>query len=179
MTELRFRTRHVHQTVTDYVKTAMQALGWGDAALPANDPLNAAIPFGTTPVTWMDIQPDEEGVPIVPNTVAITLGDAGVDDLQQLGGGYYELELPVFFDVYGENQGIAQSIASDVKDVVNYQLSIPVKDYTSSTAGTDTTELILFDDISGPERPPASQIAADVRRHWRLVRGRVCVYHGG
>lgn len=179
MTQLRFRTRHVHQTVCDYVKAQMVALGWGDTGLPLADPINSAVPFGAKPLSYMEVQPDEEGVPITPNLLAITLGDAGEDDLQQLGGGYYELPMPVFFDVYGESQGIAQSIASDVKDVVNYQLSIPVVDYTSSQLGAPTSELILFEDVTGPERPPASQVAADVRRHWRLVRGTVRVYHGG
>lgn len=173
----RFRYRHVHQTICDYIKAQMMALGWGDAGLPLADPANAAVPFSATPLSYMEVQPDEEGQPVAPNTLAITLGDGGLDALEQMGGGFYDLDIPIFFDVYGENQGIAVSIACDIKEIVNYEPTILVNDYTSSAAGTPTTEQIRFEDVYGPERPPASQVSTDFRKHWRLVRGTVHVFH--
>jgi hypothetical protein len=174
---LRFRYRHVHQTVCDYLKSQMMLLNWGDASLPSTDPANANVPFGAAPLTYMEIQPDEEGQPVAVNTVAITLGDGGTDLLDQMGGGFYDLDIPVYFDVYGENQGITVSIACDIKDIVSYEPTIWVNDYTSSAAGVPTTEQIRFEDVYGPERPPASQVSTDFRKHWRMVRGMLHVFH--
>lgn len=175
---MRFRTRHVHKTVADYIEGMMFDLGWGDASLPLSHPNNADVPFQARPITWVEVQPDENGDDVAPNTVAITLGNETNDDLLQMGGGLYEVEIPLFIDIYGENQAIALSIAGDIKSIINYDLHIPVKDYTNGDPGVDTTEVIEFDLVHGPERPTASIGSPDFRKFWRVVKSLLLVKHG-
>lgn len=156
----------------------MKGLGWGDASLPSTDPLNAAVPFSSTPLTYVEIQPDENGKDVVENTLSITLGDGGSDDEMQLGGGLYDVIYPLFIDVYGVNGGIALSIAEDVKGLINYGMKINALDYTTDAAGVATDEWIEFEDVTGPEKPAAAAFAADFRKHWRIVKATVRVTHG-
>jgi hypothetical protein len=179
VSDLRFRSRHVHATLFDYIKTNMMTLGWGDASLGPDDEANAAVPFNSTPITWVQDVPDENSVDVAPNTVAITLGDEDMDRLGQLGGGYYWLQIPLFLDAFGVDQGTAVSIGSDLKSLVNFQMTIPLFDYTVSPA-VESGDVITFETTMGPERPPASQAAADFRRNWRAVKCMLQVqYEGG
>lgn len=164
---LRFRVRHVHKTVADFIEAELTALGW------VNPPVN----FGTLPVTFLEFQPDEAGKPITANTVAITLGDEGPALDEELGDGLRQLEYPLFVDVYGANQSIAASIASDVKDILEDRY-FAVRDFTASPVGVPTSEQIELDkDDLTVERPGASMGAADFRRYWRVVKSTVRVHY--
>lgn len=164
---LRFRVRHVHKTVADFIEAELTALGW------KNPPVN----FGTVPVTFLEFQPDEAGKPIAANTVAITLGDEGAAEDEELGGGLRELAYPLFVDVYGANQSIAASIASDVKDILEDRY-FPVLDFTTDPVGVPTSEYIELDkDDLTVERPGAAASATDFRRYWRVVKSTVRVHY--
>lgn len=176
---LRFRYRHVHATLYHYVRDGLVTLGWGDAALDESDPDNDPINFDGTPITYIDFQPEEMGETIVVNTVAVTLGDEPASDDQELGGGLQQLAIPVFVDVYGANQSIAQSIASDVKDLFE-DVYMQVKDFSATSLDEDNNpvsdpqdtndQLELDKDDLMVEKPQIALAAVDVRRHWRVVK---------
>jgi hypothetical protein len=161
---LRFRYRMVHQTVAEYVQTALVDLGWVDA------PVN----FGTTRVTFLDFQPDEAGRVVAPNTVAVTLGNEPSSVDEELGGGLASIDFVVFVDVYGANQSVAVSIASDVKDVLE-DAGMPVIDFILTQP---SSERILVDkDSVVVEKPDAASGATDFRRYWRVVKATATVYY--
>lgn len=160
---LRYRERHVLETVKTFILAELTTKGWVTA--PRN--------FGTLALTVMsDIHPeDEENVQVVPNTLAISLGDVDEEEEMQMGGGLYENRLPIFFDVYAENGTIARAICNDIAESINRGKVITLQDFTTGT-GVDTTEVIEFDEVVGPERPDASVMAqaGDFRKHWRVVK---------
>jgi hypothetical protein len=164
---LRFRIRHVHKTVADYLEAELQRLGWVD------EPVN----FATTPMTFLEFQPEEAGKAIVANTVAITMGDEPAADDLEMGDGLREIAFPLFVDVYGANQSIAASIASDVKQLLEDRY-MPVLDFATSSEGVPTNERIELnkDDVS-VEKPDASQGAQDFRRFWRVVKTTARVHY--
>lgn len=166
MTELRFRQRHVRQTIADYIQAGLTDLGWVDA------PVN----FGATPLTFQEIDAEEtvQGQQVAPNTVSTTLGDEPDDETYELGGGLESVDLPVFIDIYAENHSLAVSIASDVKRLLKHKAT-PVVDYTG-TPTASATEYIEFESVIGPERPPASIGATEFKRHWRVVKAIAVVY---
>lgn len=158
---LRFRSRHVHHTLALHLEAELTRLGWAGAG---------AINFGTVAATFVEIQPDEAGDKILPNTIAITLGDEPAADDEEMGDGSRVIAYPLFVDVYGENQSIAVSIASDVKHLLE-DLYLPVLDYTTSTSGTSTEEYLELDkDDLLVQTPPAAATMADFRRYWRVVK---------
>jgi hypothetical protein len=173
---LRFRNRHVHATLYSYVRSRLVELGWGDSSLPANNPANATVNFGTNAATYHDIQPDEAGLQIAGNTIAITLGDEPGNTDWEMGTDLRLVEYPVYVDIYGTNQSIAQSIAADVRDVLDDHY-MWVKDFTQRPP-VDTAEQIelLHEDIE-IRRPQASLGSTDFKRYWRVVRAIARVYY--
>lgn len=164
---LRFRIRHVHKTIADYIEAEMATLGW------VTNPIN----FNTTPMTFLEFQPDEAGKEIKPNTIAITLGDEGAAEDEEMGDGLRELVYPVFIDCYGANQSIAASIASDIKTLLEDRY-LYVRDFTTDPAGVETSEQIELDkDDVTVERPGAAIGATDFRRYWRVVKTSARVHY--
>jgi len=153
---LRFRSRHVHKALADHLEAELASLGW------VSPPTN----FGTVPIVFLEFQPDEAGVQIVPNTVSITLGDEPADSELELGaahGGLWSTEYPLFVDVYRANHSIATSIASDVKDILG-DLSLEVRDYTADATGVAIEEHLVVDrDTVSVERPLSSVGSVDLR----------------
>lgn len=164
---MRFRTRHVHKTICDFLETQMTARGW----------VNVPINFGASPLTFMEIQPDENGEEVLPNLLAITIGDVPEDNLEQLGSGIWSVPIPVFFDIYGDNGSVAVSIADDVKDLVSRNMAISVYDWTDPNNPVEQSDYIDFERVVGPERPAASIGSSDFRKHWRVVKGIARVYY--
>lgn len=164
---LRFRIRHVHKTIADHIEAQMALLGW------VTPPVN----FDTTPMTFLEFQPDEAGKTIAPNTVAITLGDEGAAEDMEMGDGLREVAYPLFIDIYGANQSIAASIASDIKTLVE-DTYLKVRDFTTNPAGVETQEQIELDkDDVTVERPAAATGATDSRRYWRVVKTTARVHY--
>ena len=154
---MRFRQRHLHQTCADHIRTGLTTLGW------VNPPVN----FATRPVTFIEIQPDEAGVRVNPNTVATTIGDEPEDLDEELGAGLTSCDFTLFVDVYGIDQSVAVSIAGDVKDLLRNR-QIPLLDYTASVTGDVTTAVIEFDTVV-IDRPAVSANGPD-KQHWRIVK---------
>jgi hypothetical protein len=180
----RFRTRHVQQTLADFLHQHLVEFGWGDSRLPANDPRNTGRNFAadpkSLPVTYEVIVPDDNSVTVAPNTVSVTLGDAAADDPFEMGasfGGLYHLALPFFVDVYGARQSLARSICDDVKVILGKVPTFPIFDYRT-TPPTQTPEYVEVEDLEGPVRPPqqTSSALADFRRTWLVMQGVAHVY---
>lgn len=168
MTNLRFHQRHIHKTVANYVEVGLTSLGW------VNPPIN----FGTTPLSFMETQPEDEGVEVKENTVAISVGNEQVDMLEELGGGLYSVRLPLFFDVFTERSSLSVSVASDIKDLVTRGKAIYVKDWTDPANPVQVSELLYFEDVVGPEKPEVASVSTNFRRHWRIVKAMAKVYYG-
>jgi hypothetical protein len=173
---LRFRYRFVHETMALYVRTGLIALGWGDIEV---DP-DATVNFGTTPLTYVVMQPENEQAPIADNTVIVTLGDEPNAVDEELGDGLRSIEFPTFIDIYGVNQSISQAIASDVKDLLEDKYT-PVLDFAEDPPAL-TSELIeLNKDDLLIVHPQSALAATDVRKQWRVVKtfARVHYIKGG
>lgn len=164
MTALRFRQRHVHQSCVDYLKESLDDLGW----------VTAPINFGTQAITFIEIQPEEAGVKVEPNTVAITIGDEPEDLEEELGAGLMSCEYVLFVDVYGIDQSIAVSIAGDIKDLLRNKL-IALRSYTTVIAGTETADTIEFDSVVIDK--PATAAAGPDKRYWRIVKSIARLYY--
>lgn len=163
---LRFRYRHVHATLFEYVRTQLIALDWGDAAQAANHPVNSAINFGAPPMTYINVQPDEGGLQIAPQTLAVTLGEEPPSEDQELGAGITQVPYPLYVDVYGQNQAIASAVTSDLKEILE-DVYIPVVDQVTGQPTDETIEIWHEDVTSG--RPQASLGAQDFKRYWRSL----------
>lgn len=158
---LRHQTRHVHKTICEHVRTSLDTLGWFDNP-----------PFGATPVTFMEIQPEENGMAPEPNTVAVTLGDETPIIEAEMGAGLVEQTVDLFIDVYGEDLSTSVALSSDVRDALTW-LETPLLDYTSDPDGTDSGAMLCFDDVF-VDTPPAAVGRVD-KRAWRVVNAQVRV----
>lgn len=111
MTFLRHAPRHVHHSVADYITTGLAELGWTSA-------LDSERPFGAEQikVTRTHAITDGRRVAVTANTVAITLGsEASTEDLE-LGGALVAQDYPVFVDVLMDEDALALSLATDIRD---------------------------------------------------------------
>jgi hypothetical protein len=166
MAAIRFKHRVIHQALYRLIEDGLTDLGW------VTPPVN----FATTPLTFVDYQPDERGRAIAANTIAITTGDEGEDSGEELGwdfGGLQSVSIPVFVDIYGEEQAISVAIASDVKSILkNY--NAPLLSYDN----TDTGAQLTIETVLGPERPLAAASAGgeNFKRYWRVVKGMTVTY---
>ncbi len=170
----RFLYRHVHRTISAFIEEKLSARGWGKAVPSGPQP---SVNFGATPLTYQEIQPDENGVTIKGNTVAITPGDEGEDHLAELGGGFWHVPIPFFFDVYGDDQSISKSIGSDIKSLLTRGTVIPLYDWTTGTPVLVPGSYIEFEFVTGPERPVAAQTATDFRKYWHVVKAEAHTYY--
>lgn len=171
-TTLRFRARHVHRTIYEYVISELATLGWPTVAAIAG---GAVSNFGTDGLTVLEFTPDDAGQRVAANTLVVTLGDEPHAIDQELGDGLRLIAFPVFVDIYGANQGIATSIASDVKTLFEDRY-MQVIDF-GLTPPADSAEYLEFDkDDVSVDRPPGTG-ATDFRRYWRVVRTDARIYY--
>lgn len=160
---MRFRPRHVHQTVIDAVTAELTARGW------VNTPVN----FGTAPITVVDYQPIEAGEQIADNTVAISIGDETATDPFELGAGLRETSWPVFVDIYAVSESLGLSVADDVKAYLTDR-EMALLDYTANVNGTPTTDWLEFEHVMVEKLTSNSNID---KRTWRSVKATVTCYH--
>jgi len=167
---MRHRTRHIHKTLCDVVLAGLTKDGW------ITDPLGlAGINYGATAVTFMEIQPEEAGLEIQPNTVAVTLGNQAPMQEAELGGGLYASEYVFYVDVYGESWSVTASLCDDIRTYVE-PLRMQANDYTTGTAVASTDHFIEIDEVQEDDPPAAG---AGDRRYWRVLSGVLTVYLPG
>lgn len=164
MSYIRGQERSVAQTVHDYLLAQLTTLGWFAAV--------GSLPFGAQDaVTLTEEMPVVDG-PILPNTVAFTMGVIPDDEPGELGasgGGLWLTTYTFFVDVFGENKSMARAIASDVRAVLAGKLAGTNRfqqliDF-SQTPPVLTAALIEFKDIESVE--PTNQI---YQRDWAAVK---------
>lgn len=163
---IRFRTRFLHATLVDDVKTALTDLGW------VTPPIN----FGGTPAVVTDYSPDERGEDIKPGTIAVTLGDAPADEDEELGaaeGGLRSVSYPVYLDCYMAEQAISVAVCDDLVAHFTDRV-LRVEDQINGGLIDGVT--VVIEDVAGPRRPPASVGADSFRRHWRVVELTAVLY---
>lgn len=105
----RFAPRHIAQTVFEFTTGKMDDLGW----------FGPDVPFGTIPVKTFTapVRDNLETSRLQANSVAIYSGlEQRAADIE-LGGSLLQEPFVMFAEVYGENTGIAVSIASDIRDI--------------------------------------------------------------
>ena len=164
---LRFRPRHVQQTLYDHLEAQLTTLGWMTVG-----------GFKSVPVNLQEQLPEEKpGVPVAANTVVLSLAGEDEQVEEELGAGLASVGMPVTVDIYGENQSIALSIAADVVDIWRGQVTgtartLALYDYTSSPRQVVVDELIELEDVTRT-KPPAT----DLRRFWQQVNATARVYH--
>ncbi len=163
---VRFRTRFLHATIVDEVTDALRDLGR----------LTPPINFGVQPARIIDYQPDERGEQIAVNTVAITLGDGPEDVDEELGaavGGLRSVTYPVYIDAYMSGQPISVAVIDDLRDHFT-DLVLPLKD--KIRGGVVDGVVVAFEEVRGPERPPASIGADQFKKFWRVQRMLAVIY---
>lgn len=160
---MRYRRRHVHETIKQYVIGTLTSQGW----------VNAPVNFATTPVTVIGHQPLEAGETPPINSVAVTLGDEPPQSDEELGAGLQSQGYTLFVDVWGDSEGLSDSIAGDIKDALVNRI-IPLLDFTSNASGDITADTIEFEQIL-VERVPTATTTVD-RRTWRAVKATAICY---
>lgn len=160
---MRHRQRHLHKTVVEHVRAALDDLSW----------FHNPAPFGTTPVTLMEYEPQQAGETPKHNTVSVSIGDEGEDEVYELGGGMHSCRYVVFVDVYGTNEPIGVAISGDVKDALTEQV-IPLRDFTTDPAGVVTDAQIEFESVLVESIPTATSTLD--KRSWRAVKATAVCY---
>jgi hypothetical protein len=160
MTSPRFRSRHLHATFYKQFIVDMSDLGW----------TTGAINFGAAPITIIDYQPEDRQETIKKNTVAVSLGNYGADEDEELGatgGGLRSALYNIFIDVYMAEQALAIAVCDDIRDIYT-DLSMPLINQINGVPEPNT--LIEVDTILGPERPGGGAGSDTFRKHWRVMR---------
>lgn len=165
---MRFRSRHVQQTISDYLVAGITELGW----------INEPRIFGLdAPVRVIDVDPDQitsddpeeirelrsrlDGV-----TMAINVEEEDEDLIAELGGPLYRVAMPMSVDVWADLASIATSLASDVKSLLR-DAHIPVRDYANG--GTPVEGSYIEPEMVRISRPPGNVIGIDFKKRWRIV----------
>ncbi len=152
---MRFRQRHAHESMYNYVKGVLAATGW----------TGSTPPLGAPAMTVLDYEPQEAGeIPPI-QSVCISFGDQKSIGTFDLGGGLYEVHYPVFIDIYPENESIGISIGEDISDALieNY---LHLIDYTGSTP-VDTGNVMEITDVQVCPIPTSGKMD---KRSWRVVK---------
>lgn len=167
MTYLRHSTRHVHHTVIKYLREQLTALNWIGS--------EETTPFGATPVELFTVHPPEwkQDQKLQAGKVAITLGNEVMSTLEEMGGPLTSVEIPIFVDIYMDDESIALALALDVRDIFHGRLPdsvrwLPVLDFAESPPTAVEGWTLEFDDITRV-RPDDSIV-------WQVVKVTALTY---
>jgi hypothetical protein len=172
MAFIRGQERLVYETTKTYLTTQLTALGWFSSTLPF-----AAVQPG--PVTLLDyVPPDDQAKK--PNTIAFTSGTDDIDAEQEIGaalGGLWETDHVFFVDIWGESQGIAKQLASDIRAILTGRLPgcsrcQPIMDLTQNPPVVAPGHYIQYEDVE--TTTPVNQ---DNEKSWRVVKVRAEHYY--
>lgn len=122
MAWLRHAPRHIQGTVIRYMTDQLVDLGWMND--PPADVSTANLPFGPDLATLVTIRDHpaitDDGLrqDVKAGTLAITMGDEPMPDLEELGGPLSTQEYPIFFDCFQDQEATTIALASDVRDIL-------------------------------------------------------------
>ena len=168
---MRFRSRHVQQTLSDFIREGITGLGWIQQA--SEDRV-----FGLEEdVRVIDVDPDEVATDDPEETKALRKRLAGTvlavsietedeDLVAELGGGLYRVGMPTVVDIWSDRTSVAMSLASDVKGLLRDQ-HIPVRDYANE--GVEVEGSYIEPVYVSIERPSGNVIGIDFKKRWRIV----------
>lgn len=175
---LRWPTRQVYASVALHLRTGLDALGWFD-----NPPS-----LGNTLIAiWDDDHVPEAAVAGAeapkPNTIGLSLGDLPDHRPQEIGGGLYAVEMPLFVDIYGETRSMSLTIADDVTGILQGALwassrYVPLYDHSKTPAELLTDRACEVHDVEG-RWPANADAGAEWRRKWRVIAFSATVYFPG
>lgn len=141
---IRHASRHVHQTVINYLRDQLDELGW----LSAGD-----VPFGLSPIELIESRPFVGSAldnRIKPGMVAITLGNEMPVVEEELGGPLVLQEYPIFCDVFMDGESAALALATDIRDAFlgRHATSVRTLPLVNQATGEPVADwLLCFEDI--------------------------------
>ncbi len=144
MTFLRHASRLIHQSVVDYAKDQLDALGW----------FGPDVPFGLPALTVIESRPfvgSNLDNKVEAGVVAITMGNEPEPVLEELGGPLSAQDYAVYVDIFMAGESAALAVATDVRDAflgrhASSVRAIPVINQTTSTAVPDW--MIRFEEVA-------------------------------
>ncbi|GAB3863339.1 hypothetical protein GCM10028801_30730 [Nocardioides maradonensis] len=160
MAWLRHSSRHVHATVLNHVKDQLDTLGWLSAG---------TTPFGAPALTLIDkplVDGDQIRQEARPGSVFVTLGTEPDPEDQELGGPLSMQQIPIFFDVFMDANGLAVAAACDIRDILRGRIGGKrVLDVIDQTTGDPAPGWQL-------EFTEVERVAPDQRfaLHWQAVK---------
>lgn len=163
MAFIRGQERMVSQTLGEYLLVQLDVLNWFDPTPP----------FGASaPLTLLDYVPPAHEQ-LNPNTLAMTQGPELTEEEGELGaagGGLWVAPMVFFLDVYGESQGVAKALTSDLKAILTGKLTgtsryQQMKDYSVTPAVPAPGHFLHFENVLVED--PSNQ---SHQRTWRVVK---------
>lgn len=158
---MRHRQRHLHKTIVEHIRTEL------------DDWITTPGLFGGPIVTLLDYEPQEAGETPAYNTVSVSIGDQLEDKEEELGGGLYTCVYAVFIDIYPTNESVGVALADDIKVALTERV-IPLLDYSTDPDGTESDEVIEFEQVM-VEILPTATTTLD-KRSWRCVKATAVAY---
>lgn len=156
---MRFRERHVHQTMVDYVTDVLTDAGW----------LAATPPLGAPALTILDYEPQQAGeIPPI-HSVCVSIGDQGPGRAFDLGGDLLYAKYAVFIDIYPESESIGKAIASDIYDSL-VETYVALNDYTNSPPSPNGEALEMSHVVVQSIPTTGTKIDS---RSWRVVKATI------
>lgn len=165
---MRFRSRHVQQTLSDFILEGLTDLGW------INEPRVFDLP---EPVRIIDVDPDQITTDdpeetkelrgrLKGTTIAVTIEEEDEDILSELGGPLHRVAMLTSVDVWSDKASIATSLASDIKGLLR-DAHIPLRDYANG--GDPLPGSYIEPDAVTWSRPTGNVIGIDFKKRWRVV----------
>lgn len=174
---MRFRSRHVQQTLADHLQDGLDQLGW--VSTPRNFDLASPVRFidvdvdeliGATAEETAELRSRMEGY-----VVAVGVQEQDPQLEEEMGGPLRSVVMEVTVDVWGELTSVTMSLTDDIRDLLS-EAFINLKDY-----GQDP--VVTLDDYIEPMgvrvlKPPGNVVGIDFKKKWRIVGLDARVYFG-
>lgn len=152
---MRFRQRHVHRTLVDYVTGVLDDAGW-TAGTP---------PLGAPAMTILDYEPQTAGeIPPV-QSVCISIGEQGPARAFEMGDGLLQVRYVVYIDIYPISESVGIAIAEDIADSL-IEIYVGLNDYTSAPP-VATGEALEMTRVMVQGIPSTDKMD---KRPWRVVK---------
>lgn len=159
---LRHYSWHVHHSVFKYLEAQLDTMGWTSATASER-------PFGAAQVRLQETLPPEFDMTrtLSPGTVAVTLGSEPDTKEEELGGVLNSHDLPLFIDIFMEDEALALALANDIRDIFKGRVPgssrlMQVIDWASPGTTPATGYTVEFEDVVR-ERP-------ETKLNWQIVK---------
>ena len=117
-----------------------------------------------TPINMIDAFPNVDFEP-PKNTLAVSVGDS-FQDLLELGSKGETHRAPIYFDFYGESDGVTRHLVGDIYLRLNRDPVIPIYDYDLATPAIDFYAQVVEESV---EKTYPSRATNAWQKHWGIV----------